>query len=199
MKRKIIFVLLSLLIPLSLVLVNKGLSYKVHQEVLQKVSTIVISPRYNENHYIYVDFSRPLNEERLFIMKYDNGRSSIEWSALVSHGNGKGNTSTRVVTSNTINSHCSSEGIYRLGRVKPFGKGKCIELDGLSSTNSNARVRGIYIHSCKYLRRMPKQYFFNIPLKDVSHGCIVTDPSTNQKIIELVNHSKKPILMYVSL
>lgn len=63
------------------------------------------------------------------------------------HGNGSGSTDVKPVFSNMPGSHASSIGVYVLCGIGSKNMKTSIRLEGLDSTNSNARPRGILIHS----------------------------------------------------
>lgn len=95
---------------------------------------------------ILVNFKRPSMEDRLYI--YTGKTLECVYTGAVLHGKG-GKSSAKVPEfSNRIGSKCSSLGVYKLAEVSRTNNADipCIRLDGLSSTNSNARVRGIVIH-----------------------------------------------------
>ena len=94
------------------------------------------------------------------------------------HGKGGANRTphdgkTREV-SNVPESHCSSLGVVRTGEHYDSDVvGEAVKLDGLSSTNSNIRKRGIVLHGGNYV-------FDNASNTDTSisgrsSGCIVVD------------------------
>lgn len=155
--------------------------------------------KYNSCYLIYVDFTKPLSEDRLFIIDYGE-EPTVIYSGMCAHGNGKGNTSTKVVTSNVMNSHCSSVGRYYTGKIRKFLHFyDCIELHGLDRTNCNAYDRGILIHPSLYISLIPfPQSFINIPLTNSSQGCFAVSFHTMRVIKQLCKQSNKPILLYAS-
>lgn len=127
------------------------------------------SPKYDDDVYAIVDFSIISGKPRLFL--FENGQCIGK--SLCAHGNGQGNTAYKPKFSNEIGSGCSS-----LGRFKVVGKTtmsngyEALVLEGLDSTNSNARKRAIYVHHstlvdiCKH-----GIYPFALPLTNASNGC----------------------------
>lgn len=108
---------------------------------------VSISYAMNNPYEVDVDFSRSNVEKRLFI--YHDG--SLIYKTYVAHGSKSGKTYARRF-SNKIDSHMSSLGHYRLAGHYVGKHGESIILEGLDSTNSNAREREIVIHSASYAR-----------------------------------------------
>lgn len=85
--------------------------------------------------------------------------------------------------SNVEGSNLSSLGKYEVtsivGRMR-IGE-ECIILNGVESTNSNARKRQILIHSYKDVYYNPGIYPFNVFRKSLSHGCFVINKHAFKK------------------
>lgn len=139
---------------------------------------------------ILVNFAKPSMEDRLYIYEHNN----CIYTGAVLHGNGGKSTAKVPEFSNKIGSKCSSLGVYKLAEISRTQLGiPCIRLDGLSSTNSNARVRGIVIHPSIMVTLTP----FGIngvsyPLSPESEGCFAVSWHTFNKIKRL----KRPAYLY---
>ncbi|MBD5239341.1 MAG: hypothetical protein HDS64_06175 [Bacteroidales bacterium] len=107
--------------------------------------------RHGEDISVYVAFGE-LSTNRRFII-YDNKSGKILSASKCAHGSGGGSTAFKPVFSNSPGSNCSSLGEYRLTEVsKLYNCGiRCIRLQGLSASNSNAAARGITIHEAPFL------------------------------------------------
>lgn len=99
-----------------------------------------------------VDFTKWSGNVRMWIIDMKTG--SVESALHVAHGSGSdpNNTGYAVRFSNVPNSYESSLGFYLTTNSTVSGPhGQELVIDGLSSTNSNARARGILIHSAQYV------------------------------------------------
>lgn len=103
----------------------------------------------NENHIGIVDFSRHSSRSRFYIIGLNDGSVAVIHAA---HGSGSDpkNTGDATLFSNTPESHMSSLGFY-LTAEEIQHHGAARKLDGLSTTNSNARARHIWLHSASYV------------------------------------------------
>ncbi len=151
----------------------------------------------SQNYTVLVDFSKHSGTYRFFVI--DLNKNEIVAKSLCAHGSGSSTASTPTF-SNKIGSNSSC-----LGHFKITSKSKmksrdmdCFKLKGMDSTNSNAEVRGILIHTsivnniCKY-----GIYPFYLPIhKLISSGCFAIDSDTMETIDELLKQESKPILLY---
>lgn len=94
-----------------------------------------------------IDFSKPSDVRRLYVMNVKNGQFS---SHHVAHGKGSG---VRFATkfSNINNSKMSSLGMYIAGSVYRGGHGASLRLHGLDPSNNKSAERDIVMHSAKYV------------------------------------------------
>lgn len=106
----------------------------------------------NTDICILVDMSIHSGKKRLFI--YDFSSDSIVNTSLCSHGCcdsewGEDNTKEAPIFSNTPDSHCSSIGMYKIGKrgYSNWGININYKLHGLEKTNSKAYARFIVLHS----------------------------------------------------
>ncbi|MBS2011937.1 MAG: murein L,D-transpeptidase catalytic domain family protein [Deltaproteobacteria bacterium] len=104
----------------------------------------------NQNYVSVIDFSRHSSKKRLFIVDL---RSGSVRASVVAHGSGSdpGNTGTPTKFSNTNGSNASSLGYYITAETYSGKHGRSLRLDGVSSTNSNARARAVVMHGASYV------------------------------------------------
>ncbi|MEM9326924.1 MAG: murein L,D-transpeptidase catalytic domain family protein [Bacteroidota bacterium] len=110
----------------------------------------ILKSRHNiTGRIVIVDFSRPSEEERLFV--YDTSTDSMLFQALVAHGKNTGDRFAKHF-SNTHNSNQSSLGFYRISEQYHGKYGLSYRLDGLEPKyNDNARDRAVVIHPAWYV------------------------------------------------
>lgn len=139
------------------------------KEQLQKLFNY--DPNSKANYWAVVDFNKSRSEKRLFI--FDLKNKNVE-EYLVSHGVNSGQEYA-VDFSNTERSKQSSLGIFKTGTTYIGKNGRSLYLDGLESSNSNARKRHIVLHQGVYVT---DQRAGN------SEGCFVVNPKYAQKVID---------------
>ena len=101
-----------------------------------------------ERYFTVIDFSKPSNEERLFII--DICYNKIVHKSIVAHGRNSGGLYARKF-SNENNSHQSSLGFYvTTSTYKSRKYDLALRLDGLEYTNSKASSRGVVMHGADY-------------------------------------------------
>ncbi len=159
---------------------EKGLEfYKNNQTLIHNTSYIGI-----------IDMGLHSSIRRFFILNLADG--SVE-SMLVTHGK-KSETDKGVagVFSNENNSEMTSLGFYITDLESYVGKhGISIRLDGVSETNSNARLRNIVIHGADYAT----QWFAKIRGRlGLSRGCPAVAPD---KIVGVIEKLKGQGLLYI--
>jgi L,D-transpeptidase-like protein len=96
-----------------------------------------------------VDFSRPSNESRFYVVDLQNG--TVE-SHLVAHGRGSDPDHSGFVErfSNEFRSYASSNGTYTTGDYYEGKYGLSMKVRGLDWSNYNAEPRAIVIHNAWY-------------------------------------------------
>lgn len=150
---------------------------------------------YNEDYYIVCDFSRQSGLKRFYVYNLDTGKRIMETYCM--HGNGSGSTDARPVFSNRLGSLASSIGLYALCGVGSKNMKTCIKLEGLDSTNSNARQRGLLIHSSWKIFHFHGQSKY-IPIGWESQGCFVIGIGTLLRLMTIYKFygQHKRILMW---
>lgn len=145
-----------------------------------------------ENHLstdyaVFVDFGKHSGRERYMI--YSFSQHKVIYRCLCATGLNKNKFSNRP------GSNLSSLGKYRItNEIHNMSIGReGLVVDGLESTNSNARNRKILIHYSKVINSFPKS-IFPIPIisEGISHGCF----SITTKGVEKTKELRKPTLLW---
>ena len=110
-----------------------------------------ISKIRNQRQIGIIDFKQHSSQERFYIIDMESGR--VE-SYLTAHGKNSDpdNDGYATIFSNTKDSLMSSLGFYLTAETYYGSNGYSLRLDGLSSTNSEARDRAIVIHGADYVK-----------------------------------------------
>ncbi|MCB0412585.1 MAG: murein L,D-transpeptidase catalytic domain family protein [Bdellovibrionales bacterium] len=144
----------------------------------------------NPNYLTLVDFGARSNLPRMFIIDMNTGRVA---SIHVAHGeysdpNKDGHLDS---FSNRIGSKQSSEGFYRVSETYNSSKfGYAARLDGLSSSNSNARARAVVLHGSKYVWERSDV------LPGYSWGCLAIAENLKAEVVPLLANGS---LLYASI
>lgn len=151
------------------------------------------------NYLCIVNFGKHSGEERFFIYNVRNNK--YEYSGLVQHGNGKGNTAGKPKFSNVIGSNCSSLGLYKItgkDNMHSWPGAPCLRMIGLDSTNSNAMARGILIHPSLTRTLMPFEVWgLDLPLTWESQGCFAVSCNTMCEITKRFKKNNMYLYAYV--
>lgn len=103
----------------------------------------------NLQYLTIADFSKPSNEERLFII--DMQLMQVVVKSLVAHGRNSG-TKMAKQFSNQLSSFQSSLGFYVTGGIYKGKHGASLELNGVEKgINDQAKERAIVIHGADYV------------------------------------------------
>lgn len=139
------------------------------------------------DYAIFVDFGKHSGRERYMI--YSFSKQKVIFRCLCASGLNKNKFS------NIPGSNLSSLGKYRItNEIHNMSIGRDgLVVDGLESSNSNARKRKILIHYSKVLNDFPKN-IFPIPIigTGISHGCFSITSEGVNKTKEL----PKPTLLW---
>jgi len=145
--------------------------------------------------YITVDFTLPSSERRLTVRRYRDGK--VLFSSLCAHGDGSApyrSTDSEAHFSNRVGSKSSCVGRFMLTEVGKARRGfQVIKLEGLDATNSNAAMRGIYIHSSGKVTRNPQGRLIPVGNK-TSEGCFVVSAGAFQRLKQLLQHHPRMLL-----
>jgi hypothetical protein len=160
------------------------LNSKVDQNALKKALTYFDANKSkfkNQRYITLIDFGTRSEDERFYVFDTNNG----QWAKyLVAHGKGSG-AAVAAKFSNKPESRMSSLGVYRTAETYTGKHGYSLRLDGLSSTNSNARKRAIVIHPAKYVTQ---EFANKRDMVGRSWGCPALDPRVSKKIINLIKN-----------
>jgi hypothetical protein len=129
----------------------------------------------NHTYMAVIDYTKPSSKPRLYIVNLKTGE--VE-SHIAAHGKGSDpeNSGWAKHFSNALGSDASSVGFFRTAEVYHGKHGNSLRLDGLSSTNSNARSRMVVIHAAKYVSEKQQH-------AGRSWGCPALDPKTHPQVM----------------
>jgi len=164
-------------------------------EKLKQRSTEVM-PLIKKNHFnsqlcFFVDMGISSGKNRFFV--YDLAGDSVLKKGLVAHGSCDAGFQADPIFSNKINSGCSATGKYKIGSSYFGSFGLAYKLYGLDSSNSNAYNRNIVLHSYSCVA---DEETGSIPLCN-SRGCPMVSPHFLDQLKQVINHSSKPILLWI--
>lgn len=153
---------------------------------------------YNTRYCILIDMSLPSGVKRFIVWDFHKNDTVI--SGLVSHGCGIEPWSgvwskDKPVFSNAINSHCTSLGRYSVNARAGSAWGIRVKyyLNGLESTNSNAYMREVVLHSWEQVP--DKEVYPNGIPED--WGCPAISNNTMKIVDALIRRQKKHLLLWV--
>jgi hypothetical protein len=146
---------------------------------------------YNNKVAFLVDMSLPSGKYRFFVA--DLEKDTLLLAGLVAHGSGNHMFAVAPSFSNNDGSGCSSLGRYRIGTPYTGHFGRSYKLYGLDSTNSQAFQRNVVLHSFSYV---PEAETDPYPICN-SHGCPMVSPGFLKQLEPLIDHSPRPILLWI--
>jgi hypothetical protein len=130
----------------------------------------------NKRYLTIVDYRKSLLQDRLYV--YDLQRQEVILSSRVSHAFRSG-LLYPTKFSNVNGSEQSCYGNFITGEAYQGEWGYAMRLDGISSTNTNARARGVVVH----------------PGFTWSAACYMTEPEVNERLINLIK-GKSLVVVY---
>lgn len=145
---------------------------------------------YNDKVCFLIDMSLSSGQNRFFV--YDLAKDSVRNSGLVAHGNCFEYWLEGRRYSNVVGSGCTSLGKYKIGNSYTGKWGYSYKLHGLDTSNNNAFERTVVLHSHSC-----------IPETEVSddicqsNGCPTVSPALLVELKKIVNHSSKPLLLWI--
>jgi len=128
------------------------------------------------------DFSAASNQHRFHIVDLGAGQAV---SYLVAHGLGSDPNHTGYLQtfSNEPNSQATSEGAYLTGEIYDGTHGAAMRLVGLDTTNNNADIRAIVMHSAPYVS---EDHIAVWGKAGRSNGCFVVAPHLIAQVLALL-------------
>jgi hypothetical protein len=158
----------------------------------QKMKTYLkANPKFNQELVFLADMKMPSNKYRFFVYSFKTNK--IIDKGLVAHGSGsETENNSELKFSNVINSNATSLGKYQIGDSYKGKFGKSYRLHGLDTTNSNAYVRNVVLHS---FADMPTE---EDPLVScTSLGCPMVSVLFFERLEKIIDLSEKPLLMHI--
>ena len=146
---------------------------------------------YSTKYCLLIDMSLNSGLKRFFI--YDLAKNTVAYSGLVAHGSCDQLYLKEVRYSNTPESGCSSFGVFKVGKSYRGHYGKSYRLYGLQNSNSNAFKRAVVIHA---LGCVPDQETYPKLICN-SSGCPMVSFAFLEKLSSVIDHSDKPILLWI--
>lgn len=137
-----------------------------------------------------IDMSLPSGQPRFFV--YDLRQDSVINAGLVTHGRCNENWLEGRKYGNTVGCGCTSLGKYRIGYPYNGRFGLAFKLYGLESTNDKAFERFVVLHahSCVPETATGEEIC-------QSDGCPTVAPGFLQQLKPVINHSEKPVLLWI--
>ncbi len=135
--------------------------------------------RFNNNRHIaIIDFRKSSKRKRLFIINLNTG---AVWALHTAHGKGSDANHDGYAEkfSNKSGSNASSLGPYKAAETYSGKHGYSLRLDGLSTSNSNARSRAVVIHGADYVQDRSV-------IQGRSWGCPAISMQNRTRVIDLL-------------
>lgn len=176
---------------------QKEVSYPVSNNIEKKLEEkaslakqFIRQKGFNDKICFLLDMSLPSGQNRYFI--YDLKKDSLLHAGLVAHGNCYQYWLEGRQYSNVVGSGCTSLGKYKIGNPYTGKFGYSYKLYGLDSSNNNAFERTVVLHSHSC-----------VPETEIndeicqSNGCPTVSPGFLQQLKQIINTSKKPLLLLI--
>jgi L,D-transpeptidase catalytic domain len=146
---------------------------------------------YSTKYCFLIDMSLASGRNRFFV--YDLEKRSVAYSGLVAHGCCNERFISHPIFSNTSGSGCSSLGKYKIGASYRGEWGKSYRLYGLDKSNSNAYRRAVVIHGNAFVK--DEEIYPRVLCN--SFGCPMVSFRFLDKLSLIIEHSEKPILLWI--
>lgn len=147
-----------------------------------------------KNILTLIDFSLSSNTRRLWVINLDT--NTILYNSLVAHGIKTGEEFANSF-SNANSSFKSSLGFYATGETYNGKHGMSLRLDGLEKgMNSNARARGVVMHSADYVS---ESFIQKNKRLGRSQGCPAIPKELTKDIINIIKNKSCLFIYHPSL
>ena len=199
-RKYLYLILIAAIVICAMVVVNLCFGNRLPKDIEQKAAELYAYCQergYNTQIGILVDYSLYSGRNRYFVWDFAKGEAVV--SSVSPMGCGKGRSYGRNKFSNEPGSRCISLGHYKIGKERQMYSlnRKCLELDGLDSSNSNARSRAILLHPSS----LPSISVYPLPIISAipySAGCITMPFSKYDETAKLLKSvGDKPVIMWV--
>ncbi|MBK1896378.1 murein L,D-transpeptidase catalytic domain-containing protein [Chryseobacterium paridis] len=157
---------------------------------INELKAFLKGKNYNQDIAVFINFKTFSGKYRYFV--YDLKNDKILQKAIVAHGSGSvKKNSDELIFSNVEGAYQSSLGKYEIKESYSGKFGKSYRLNGLDSTNNNAKQRAIVIHS-----------YGCIPDKEsvrpacLSLGCPMLSSSALEQTAGYIDSSKQSVILY---
>lgn len=176
---------------------QKSVTYILKDNTAEKLQQMAAAAKkftaqkgFNTDYCFLIDMSLPSGQNRFFI--YDLKKDTIQAAAPVAHGNCFEYWLEGRRYSNVVGSGCTSLGKYKVGSPYTGKFGYSYKLHGLDSTNNNAFQRTVVLHghSC-----VPETAVSDEICQ--SNGCPTVGPAFLLSLKQLINSSRKPVLLWI--
>jgi L,D-transpeptidase catalytic domain len=171
---------------------------KSHLDYLQEARDYAKLKKAREDYYLLFQLSKHSGLKRLLLIDLRSGLATD--SFMVSHGAGRNPwgrdfSKDKPATSNTVDSHLSSEGRYLVGNRDYSSWGIHVKywMYGQDPTNSNAVKRVVVLHSWDYT---PDEEVYPDGTPE-SWGCPAVSDQAMRKLDTLLRRSDRPMLFWV--
>lgn len=144
----------------------------------------------NTDFCMLLDMSLPSGKKRFFI--WDLKKDSLLSAGLVTHGNCYQDWLEGRKYSNVEGSGCTSLGRYKTGIAYTGQWGYAWKLHGLDSSNSNAYVRAVVLHSHACVPEDETEAEIC-----QSNGCPTVSPGMLTQLKKRITGSAKPVLLQI--
>ena len=157
----------------------------------RETRSFIRSNHYNTNTCFIIDMNISSGKKRFFV--YNLLTDSVECAGLVTHGSGSCTLGKTLKFSNTLNSHCTSLGKYKVYGSYQGKFGLAFKLYGLDKTNNNAFDRAVVLHahSC-----VPDEEVTPFPIC-ASQGCPTVSPAFLQVLRSYIERSRQPMMLEI--
>ncbi len=156
----------------------------------QKILPYLQQNNFSTQLTLLFDLKLNLHSKRLYVCNPSSGQ--ILHTFIASHGKGKNSTKSKANTSNIPGSLCTSLGKYRIAERYKGIWGYSYRLDGLDTTNNNARKRAIVLHY--YDKQSSNE---NIGLHFFSEGCPMLAKQDWEILDTLIQQQEQNVLLYI--